>query len=199
VCKPVYLDLLIITPSYRLHALGFPGVGLPEKNLGLLDQRLAVEWLKDNIEKFGGDSKRMILHGQSAGGASVDYYSYAWTADPIISGFILQSGSAAIRMPAPTGAGNATITAASQWSSLSEKLGCGAVTAAEVGKTLSCMRSKPIKDVMEATAPSKGAQVMGSWGPKIDNKIVFEDLAERGNAGKFIHTVRCEGVSIYAI
>lgn len=131
----------------------------------------------------------MILHGQSAGGASVDYYSYAWTADPIISGFIPQSGSAAIRMPAPVGAKNATVTAVSQWSTLSEKLGCGAVSVADVGKTLSCMRAKPLKDVMEATAPVKGAQAMGSWGPKIDNKIVFEDLEARGNAGKFIHAV----------
>lgn len=132
----------------------------------------------------------MVLHGQSAGGASVDYYSYAWTADPIISGFIPQSGSAAIRMPAPTAAGsNATITAESQWSSLSEKLACGAVSASEVGKTLSCMRAKPLKDVMEATAPVKGAQAMGSWGPKIDNKILFADLVERGDAGKFIRAV----------
>jgi hypothetical protein len=33
--------------SYRLSVFGFPGVALPEKNLGLLDQRLAVEWLRD--------------------------------------------------------------------------------------------------------------------------------------------------------
>jgi carboxylesterase type B len=33
--------------SYRLGILGFPGVALPDKNLGLLDQRKAVEWLRD--------------------------------------------------------------------------------------------------------------------------------------------------------
>ncbi|KAE9964228.1 hypothetical protein BLS_008530 [Venturia inaequalis] len=181
-------DVVTVAVNYRLHVLGFPGVGLPEKNLGLLDQRLAVEWVRDNIEKFGGDPKRIILHGQSAGGASVDHYSYAWTADPIISGFIPQSGTAAIRLSAPVAAGrNETFTAVNQWSSLSEKLGCGPVSAAEVGKTLSCMRAKPLKDVMEATAPAKGVEGMGSWGPKIDNKIVFGDLEARGNAGKFIH------------
>lgn len=132
----------------------------------------------------------MILHGQSAGGASVDYYSYAWTADPIISGFIPQSGTAAIRIPAPTAAGtNATITAVNMWSSLSQKLGCGVVSAAEVGNTLSCMRAKPLKDVLDATAPAKGVEAMGSWGPKFDDKIVFEDLEVRGKTGKFIHAV----------
>jgi cholinesterase len=132
----------------------------------------------------------MTLHGQSAGGAAVDYYSYAWTQDPIISGFIPQSGSAAIRMP-PPGAGNATVNAVSLWSSLSDKLGCGAVSEAEVGETLSCMRSKPLSAVMDATAPPKGGTTaMGTWGPKVDGKTVFADLADRGNKGKFIHAVR---------
>jgi carboxylesterase type B len=57
--------------SYRLNVFGFPGApGLEDYNLGLLDQRLAVEWLRDNIEKFGGDPKRMTLFGESAGGNS---------------------------------------------------------------------------------------------------------------------------------
>jgi cholinesterase len=134
----------------------------------------------------------MVIHGQSAGGASVDYYSYAWTEDPIISGFIPQSGSAAIRMPA--GTGNATTSAITQWSNLSEKLGCSAISAEDVTKTLVCMRSKPLNGVMDATAPPKGGQSMGVWGPKIDGKTVFEDLADRGNKGRFIHAV-CISVS----
>jgi cholinesterase len=141
-----------------------------------------------SIEKFGGDPKRMILHGQSAGGASVDYYSYAWTADPIIYGFIPQSGSASIR---PSGQGNPEAAAASQWSALSDKLGCGTVTAQDIGKTLSCMKSKPLSVVMDATAPPKaGGSSLGSWGPKVDGKTVFADLTERGNTGKFIRAVR---------
>jgi len=48
--------------SYRLNVFGFPGApGLPDQNLGLLDQRLGTEWLRDNIAKFGGDPKRFIL------------------------------------------------------------------------------------------------------------------------------------------
>jgi hypothetical protein len=45
--------------SYRMNVLGFPGTTFgPEKNPGLLDQRLAVEWVRDNIAGFGGDPSR---------------------------------------------------------------------------------------------------------------------------------------------
>jgi hypothetical protein len=82
-----------------------------------------------------------------------------------------------------------SITAANQWSKLSQKLGCETVTAQDVTKSLSCMRSKSLKEVMDATAPTPGAAAMGSWGPKIDGKTVFEDLADRGAKGKFIKAV----------
>lgn len=46
----------------------------------LIRQRLAIEWVYDNIANFGGDPDRILLFGQSAGAASVDTYSYAvWT------------------------------------------------------------------------------------------------------------------------
>jgi carboxylesterase type B len=48
--------------SYRVGIFGFPGgPGLPSQNLGLLDQRLAIEWIQENIQAFGGNSNSMIL------------------------------------------------------------------------------------------------------------------------------------------
>jgi cholinesterase len=58
--------LAVDTFSYRVNVFGFPGLpgdkSLPQ-NAGLLDQRLALEWVAKNIEKFGGDKKRITIFG----------------------------------------------------------------------------------------------------------------------------------------
>jgi cholinesterase len=94
---PIAEHVLRTSNSYRVGVFGFASApGLSSKNVGLLDQRLAVEWVRDNIAAFGGDPKRITLFGQSDGGAFVDLYSYAWKKDPIVHGFIQESGSASV-------------------------------------------------------------------------------------------------------
>ncbi len=63
--------------NYRLNVMGFydfttyPGCEDFDSNCGLSDQILALNWLHDNIEAFGGDPDRITIGGESAGGASV--------------------------------------------------------------------------------------------------------------------------------
>jgi carboxylesterase type B len=52
--------------SYRENVFGFPGIdgdSSVAKNAGLLDQRMALEWVRDNIANFGGDPARITMFG----------------------------------------------------------------------------------------------------------------------------------------
>jgi carboxylesterase type B len=67
--------ILMVTYSYRLGLFGFPNSpALPNdgQNLGIRDQRLAIEWVHDNIAAFGGDPEHIVIGGESAGGAFTD-------------------------------------------------------------------------------------------------------------------------------
>lgn len=62
--------------SYRLGALGF--LAIPSANIsgnyGLLDQRVALQWIRRHIDAFGGNAQRVTLMGWSAGAAAIGYH-----------------------------------------------------------------------------------------------------------------------------
>ncbi|KAK5994298.1 Carboxylesterase patB [Cladobotryum mycophilum] len=66
---------IFVSLNYRLGAFGFlSGSTLQAdgaSNVGLLDQRLALQWIQANIHKFGGDPDNVTIMGVSAGGGSV--------------------------------------------------------------------------------------------------------------------------------
>lgn len=66
---------IFVVANYRVNGFGFlPGKEVLQdgaSNLGLLDQRMALEWVADNIEYFGGDPTRVSIWGESAGAWSV--------------------------------------------------------------------------------------------------------------------------------
>ncbi|KAJ4349735.1 uncharacterized protein N0V89_008353 [Didymosphaeria variabile] len=69
-------SFIFVNIQYRLGAYGFLGSTRYTKaggaaNVGLLDQRLAMEWVQQNIGAFGGDPSRVTILGGSAGGGSV--------------------------------------------------------------------------------------------------------------------------------
>jgi len=92
-------DVIVVTMNYRLGALGFfshPDVdaelGEEQGNLGLQDQQLALKWVNENIEAFGGDKDNVTLFGESAGSMSVCTQMVAPGSQDYVDRFILQSG-----------------------------------------------------------------------------------------------------------
>ncbi|KAH6645337.1 Alpha/Beta hydrolase protein [Truncatella angustata] len=86
-------DFVLISLNYRLNIFVFPRNPATPANLGLMDRRLAMKRIRNNVEKFGGDVDRISVFGQSAGAGTIDFYSYAWAEDPIDNGFILLSAT----------------------------------------------------------------------------------------------------------
>lgn len=114
---------IIITMNYRVNIFGFPAAEGAHQNVGLLDQRMIVEWARDNIAAFGGNPEQMTLWGQSAGAASTGMYGYSYPDDPVVKSLISDSGSSSTLAKTY---GNYTA-----FSTLSGLVGCGDLDAAE--------------------------------------------------------------------
>jgi carboxylesterase type B len=50
-------------------------------NAGILDQQFALEWVQENIHKFGGNASHVTVWGESAGGGSVILQAIANSGD----------------------------------------------------------------------------------------------------------------------
>lgn len=87
-------DVVTVGINYRLGALGFLYLpGLSTGNMGLKDQVLALQWIKQNIQHFGGDPDNITVMGQSAGGASIAAMLTRPELDGLFRRAIMQSAS----------------------------------------------------------------------------------------------------------
>lgn len=165
--------------SYRLNIFGFPdspALGPEEKNLGLRDQRLALEWLRDNIKAFGGDPTKMTLFGQSAGSISAALHSFWKPDDPIVRAMILQSG-----LPQTPGYSDP-----SQFILVANRTGC---ISENRSAELECMRKVDSVELRNAMSPKSynayGDQQGGTI--TVDNVTIFprDRYSQLGQEGKF--------------
>ncbi|KAF8763487.1 Acetylcholinesterase-1 like protein [Argiope bruennichi] len=91
-----YGNVIVVTINYRLGVFGFLTSNSEDApgNAGMYDMVMALQWVNDNIESFGGDKQRITVHGESAGSIAISYLSTSPLAKGLFSKAILQSGAA---------------------------------------------------------------------------------------------------------
>lgn len=103
-------DVVVVTLNHRLNAFGYAYLArlVPELgdsgNAGQLDLVLALQWVRDNIAEFGGDPARVMVFGQSGGGAKIA----TLMATPAAAGLFQRAATMSGQQVTASGPGNAT-------------------------------------------------------------------------------------------
>ncbi|XP_023241636.1 cholinesterase-like [Centruroides sculpturatus] len=88
-------NVIVVSFNYRVGAFGYAnfdqeGAG---RNMGMLDQVMALKWVHRNIENFGGDKDLITIFGESAGSMSVGHHLISPMTKGLFKRAIMQSGS----------------------------------------------------------------------------------------------------------
>ncbi|KAK7212621.1 hypothetical protein V2G26_019799 [Clonostachys chloroleuca] len=138
-------DVVLVTYNYRTNVFGFPNAPeIPDDdvNLGFLDSRLALDWVRRNIKSFGGDPEKVTIFGNSAGAGIVDSLILA-PPDPLpFRAAILQSATATFT----ENTGNSAKSRGAVWKLLLKSLKCPEAGA----EALECIRKKPATEIQDA-------------------------------------------------
>lgn len=92
-------DIVYVSVNHRLNLLGFTDLSeFGEKyessvNLGIIDLVFALEWIRDNVDNFGGDPNNVTIFGQSGGGGKVSTLMSAPSAKGLFHRAVVQSGA----------------------------------------------------------------------------------------------------------
>ncbi|KAH7092168.1 Alpha/Beta hydrolase protein [Paraphoma chrysanthemicola] len=180
--------IIFVAVNYRVGGFGFmPGKEIladGSANLGLLDQRLGLQWVADNIAAFGGDPDKVTIWGESAGSISVMDQMLLYDGDntykgkPLFRGGIMNSGSIVPAQPVDSGKAQAI------YDRVVEAAGC-----ASSSNTLSCLRTTPYQQFLQACNTVPGIlsyfTVNLSYLPRPDGKTITASPEQLVLNGKY--------------
>ncbi len=93
-------DVVVVNVTHRLNVLAHTYLGeilgpsfATSGNCGMLDIAAALEWVRDNIERFGGDPRRVLIFGESGGGGKVASMLAMPRAKGLFHRAVMESGS----------------------------------------------------------------------------------------------------------
>jgi carboxylesterase type B len=168
-------DVVVVTVNYRLGPLGFlvaPGLS---GNYGLMDQQMALRWVRSNIREFGGNPDMVTVWGESAGAMSIGLHLTMPSSFGLFHRAIMESQILGIR-----------------YRERAEAMEIGKEFAANLGcqvTNLECLRSKPMERIMFLRRPvslhnqERFLADLLVWTPVVDGHLVLGQPGELASLG----------------
>jgi len=154
--------IVLVTINYRLGQFGF--LAVPDTtitgNFGTLDQIAALDWVKENISAFGGNSENVTIFGESAGGLSVG--TMIALRPDLFKRAVIQSATIS------WGDTMKKEDADDQGTRYVEAAGC--IDAENIEK---CLKDMPADEVLETLESGFDAQ-SESYGPHVDGELFID-------------------------
>jgi para-nitrobenzyl esterase len=159
-------NAIVVSMNYRLNVFGFSGSDDlrqqdPESstgNYGIQDQRMALQWIRNNIGSFGGDENRVMIFGESAGAGSVTNHLAMSKSFEYYSSAALESGSFVEWVTQPLS------VAETAYATIAEVLSCTAES------PLQCLLNKTTEELYKASLSIKSTDIQYGtpYNPTVD-------------------------------
>ena len=170
--------VILVTVAYRVNVLGFLAHPLltaesehhASSNYGMMDQIVALRWVRENIAAFGGDAKRVTLFGVSAGSASIALLLTSPLARGLFDQAILHSPGAL--RPLCT---------------LADAEAAGSVAGSDLAK-MRALSTGALLDIIPKIVPKvRGLTTPRILRPIFDGYVVPRQESESYDTGEFMH------------
>ncbi|KAI1079502.1 lipase [Whalleya microplaca] len=181
--------LIFVSINYRLGFFGFATskalIDVKHTNAGLRDQRAAFEWIRDNIEAFGGNPQKVTAVGQSVGAGDISLHlaSYEGKRGVPFQQAIMMSGSPGLNFNTKSD------LVINNTAAIAREIGCVENGDSQSIETLNCLRSVPA-DILTNLSVSTSRAARPPFGeaffyPTYDGDILPDRPSQLIRAGKF--------------
>ncbi|KII95056.1 hypothetical protein PLICRDRAFT_99010 [Plicaturopsis crispa FD-325 SS-3] len=188
--------VIYVNFNYRLGPLGFPrgdeAAARGALNLGLKDQRAALQWVQRNINAFGGDKSKVTVFGESAGAVSLAVLFLDPDFGKLARAGIFESGSAATTLTFTADNGKA------DWENFVKGVPpCASDSTSD--NTFACLQAANSTELLKGIEFSTtSSQLEFPWSPTLDGQGgVFPDLPSNlYKQGTFAHLPFIAGTNL---
>ncbi|KAI1364148.1 putative lipase [Xylaria arbuscula] len=180
------LPVIVVAIQYRLGFFGFAQSAALEsegsENAGLRDQRLALEWVRDHIDQFGGNPDKVTIFGQSSGGLAVGMQIMAYGGSKPVP---FQQGICESQANEPGITGNFTIDGMQL---MVDAVGCN-TSDLHSAETVQCLRDFDMDTLLNASIATYVADIAHNigdiWLPVVDGDFLPAAPSQLIKEGKF--------------